>query len=235
MPSKSVRRSPAAAKKGSVRPKAQRSSLTAKAYEALKLRILTGHFSPGQYLNETDIAESLEIGRTPVHQALQRLQLDGLVKVVPRKGVIIQLDTIDQVKEVLEARSAIEPLLVKQAASYVTNEDIADLENIVSRNTRTPSIDFYVEKDRAFHAKLISLARNNILGDFVRTLHERSLRYSLIQMWQSVGASERADEDHLAILEALRNRDGNAAMKAMRQHLDSVRGRLYLPMARAIA
>ncbi len=235
MPSRNVRRSAAAARKGSVRPKAQRSSLTAEAYEALKHRILTGDFSPGQYLNETDIAETLEIGRTPVHQALQRLHLEGLVKVVPRKGVIIQLDTLDQVKEVLEARSAIEPQLVRQAAAHVTEQDLAELESIISRSIRTPTIDFYVEKDRAFHAKLISLSQNRILGDFVRTLHERSLRYSLIQMWQTAGASARADEDHLAILAALRNRDGNAAMKAMRQHLESLSGRLYMPMARKSA
>lgn len=212
-------------------PRDKRASLTSKAYEALKQKILVGFFAPGQYLNEADIASALEIGRTPVHQSLQRLQLEGLVKIVPRKGVIIQSDSIPQIMEVLNARMVIEPLLVQEAALRIEPSELEELESIVDRRTRDPSIDFFVEKDRAFHAKLISISRNRVLGDFARTLHERSIRYTLIQMWQTSGASVRADHDHRAIITALKRKDGKAANQAMRKHLEQLKARLYLPTA----
>src|SRR5260221_14777990 len=83
-------------------------SLTDQAYEAMKEKVITLYFLPGQYLNEGAICKLLDLGRTPVPQALQRLQLEGLTAVVPRKGVIIQPDSISQILEFLDARLVVE-------------------------------------------------------------------------------------------------------------------------------
>src|ERR1700704_986824 len=87
---------------------AKSSSLTQRAYEAIKEKVITLYFLPGQYLNEAAICDLLNMGRTPVHQALQRLQQEGLIDVVPRKGVIIQPDSISQIIEFLDARLTVE-------------------------------------------------------------------------------------------------------------------------------
>jgi DNA-binding GntR family transcriptional regulator len=212
--------------------KVKKIPLTHEAYESLKRNILIGVFSPGQYLNETIIADRLKIGRTPVHQALQRLQLEGLVKVVPRKGIIIQHDSVRQIIEILNARIMIEPILVQQAAQNATAEDITELEETLVRSKRNGSVDALIDQDRAFHAKLIRLAGSKILSDFVKTLHERSVRYLMLQMWHTSEASTRADDDHRAIVAALRKNDGAAAARSMRRHLDGIKARLkYLEVA----
>src|ERR1700679_872511 len=82
-------------------------SLTDQAYEAIKEKVITLYFLPGQYLNEAAICDLLDLGRTPFHQALQRLQLEGLIDVVPRKGVIIQPDSVSQILEFLDARMVV--------------------------------------------------------------------------------------------------------------------------------
>jgi GntR family transcriptional regulator, rspAB operon transcriptional repressor len=200
--------------------------LTDAAYAALKRHILTGVFAPGQYLNENEIADRLKIGRTPVHQALQRLHLEGLVKIVPRKGIIIQHDSVGKILEILNARILIEPVLVQQAVTNATKDDIIDLERTLLRTKRNPSIDFFIDKDRAFHARLVGLAGNKMLTDFVGMLHERSIRYLMLQMWHTSEASQRADEDHKAIVIAMKKKDASAAGRAMRRHLDGIKDRL---------
>src|SRR5262249_38673085 len=140
--------------------------------------------------------------------------------------VIIQSDSVRQIIEILNARLIIEPALVEQAAAKITKKEIDELQKTLEQPSRNDSIDFFVDKDRAFHAKLINLSGNKILCDFVQTLHERSLRYSLLQMWHAAGAPTLADKDHQAILKALRKGDGAGAAKCMRQHLSNLVERL---------
>src|ERR1700741_437631 len=91
-------------------------SLVAKAYEEIKEKIITLYFLPGQYLNEAAISGLLQVGRTPVHQALQRLELEGLVEIMPRKGVVVLPDSISEIIKILESRAAVEAELAKAAA-----------------------------------------------------------------------------------------------------------------------
>jgi DNA-binding GntR family transcriptional regulator len=203
-------------------------SLTLAAYETLKEKIIVGFFLPGQYLNEAAISDQLGYGRTPVHQALQRLQVEGLVEVVPRKGVIIQPDSAGQIIEILDARIVVESELVRGAAKHATRDGLHDLERILLNEPRSSagaSIDLFIDKDRAFHAKIAAMSGNAVLGDFARTLHERSIRYWLLMMWQTLDtvATER---EHRAILQAIRKHNPAAASKAMRAHLLSLRSRL---------
>ena len=81
-------------------------SLVAKAYEDIKEKIITLYFLPGQYLNEAAISGLLQVGRTPVHQALQRLELEGLVEIMPRKGVVVLPDSISEIIKILEGKGA---------------------------------------------------------------------------------------------------------------------------------
>ena len=79
----------------------KKASLVGTAYEQIKESIITLHFLPGQYLNEGSICALLQVGRTPVHQALQRLELEGLVEIMPRKGVIVLPDSISEIIKIL--------------------------------------------------------------------------------------------------------------------------------------
>src|SRR5258708_4143535 len=117
------------AKKASTKGKPSAGSLSDQAYDAIKEKVITLYFLPGQYLNEAAICKLLDLGRTPVHQALQRLQVEGLIAVVPRKGVIIQPDSISQILEFLDARMVVEGDLARLAATHASALDVKELQS----------------------------------------------------------------------------------------------------------
>jgi len=206
-------------------------SLTDRAYAAIKEKILTLYFLPGQYLNESAICELLEMGRTPVHQALQRLQVDGLIDIIPRKGVIIQPDSISQIIDIIDARLVVEVEIARLAALRATPSDVQELNAILDHlqegHHGGGQIDAFVECDRAFHLKITHVSGNTVLGDFARLLHERSTRSWYLHLWQTLD-SNASNSQHRKIVKAFKANDGEMAAQAMREHLSSLRERLSL-------
>ena len=203
-------------------------SLVAKAYEDIKEKIITLYFLPGQYLNEAAISGLLQVGRTPVHQALQRLELEGLVEIMPRKGVVVLPDSISEIIKILESRAAVEAELAKAAADRVSVDDGKELLALANatRHTRNgPGIDDFIACDRAFHRKLAERAGNSVLSDFAQQLHERSIRYWYLHLWQTMDVPATTRQ-LAAIADAIAKHDGERAAAAMREHIDSLKGRL---------
>ena len=207
---------------------AKEGSLAEAAYLALKEKIVKLFFLPGQYLNEGALCELLGVGRTPVHQALQRLQHEGLVEVMPRKGVIVQPGSISEILKILDSRVTIEADLARNAASRATAEQAADLKKLarVKLNGGSRSqLDDFVETDRAFHSRFADLAGNPVMADIARQLHDRSIRYWYLHLWQTFDGRASGNE-HAAIAEAIARGDGEAAASAVRAHIESLRARL---------
>ena len=153
------------------RPAGKGNSLAAQAYEQIKERILTLHFLPGQYVNEGALCAMLGAGRTPVHQALQRLEIEGLVEIMPRKGVIVQPDSISEILKMLDSRATVEPELARNAAEQVTPGAAEELKALARRgygNGQPTDIDTFTAGDRIFHGKFAQMSGNRVLIDFAR-------------------------------------------------------------------
>jgi len=203
-------------------------SLVTKAFEELKEKIITLYFLPGQYLNEGALCALLGMGRTPVHQALHRLQLEGLVEIMPRKGVIVQPDSISEILKILDSRVTVEAELARNAAEHATPKEAEELKTLARAsygNGTASEIDAFINGDRAFHRKFAELAANPVLRDFARTLHERSIRYWYLHLWQTMD-NKATIRQHSAIATAIAKRNGDAAAKAVREHIESLRRRL---------
>jgi GntR family transcriptional regulator, rspAB operon transcriptional repressor len=203
-------------------------SLVAKAYEEIKEKIITLYFLPGQYLNEAAISSLLDVGRTPVHQALQRLELEGLVEIMPRKGVVVLPDSISEIIKILDSRAAVEAELAKAAAAQISAEDgkeLLALANATKHAKNGPGIDDFIACDRAFHRKLAERSGNSVLSDFAQQLHERSIRYWYLHLWQTMDV-QATTRQHAAIADAIARHDGERAAAAMREHIESLKGRL---------
>jgi len=210
------------------KPASKGGSLAALAYEQIKEKILTLHFLPGQYLNEGALCAMLQAGRTPVHQALQRLELEGLVEIMPRKGVIVQPDSISEILKILDSRATVEAELARNAAERATPEDAEELKALAREgygNGKPTDIDTFTVGDRSFHEKFAEMAGNPVLSDFARTLHERSIRYWYLHLWQTMD-TKATIRQHTAIAEMIAKRDGDGAAKAVRDHIESLRERL---------
>ena len=203
-------------------------SLAEKAYLQLKDRILSLQLRPGMFLNELTLSEMLGIGRMPVHQAVQRLRVEGLVEVIPRKGLVIRPDSLKDMLSLLEARLAMEPNISALAAERASKPQIVALKKIVMDSKRivnqTERMSF-MSLDRAFHALIGDAAGNKILADAQRPLHERSELIWQLRVMREDGLVVNQRE-HMNIFTAIAERDAHGARKAMEDHLHSLHNRI---------
>jgi GntR family transcriptional regulator, rspAB operon transcriptional repressor len=203
---------------------AARVSLRDQAYEAIKDRIITCAFSPGEAINEIGVAELLGLGRTPVHQALERLRLEGMVEVIPRKGVIVKPLVLRDVMEMIEVRLVNECYCARMAAVRASDQDLRELSLILKRARRAIAAHdstLLMSLDREFHMALARAARNEDLSDILAKFHARSLRFWFISFTTEHHLSFQ--RQHEAILGAVEDRDEAAADEAMRAHIEAFR------------
>lgn len=202
--------------------------LAEQAYAAIKQKILALELRPGQFLNEQRLCQSLGLGRTPVHQAVHRLMLEGLLEVIPRKGLIIRPDSLNEVLGLLEARWAVEPNIASLAAQRAAPEQIKDLQRLLADSAKITDQRYrprFMVIDRAFHATIAAAAKNAALSDVMRPLHERSIRIWHLQVWQPDDL-KITQAEHERIMLAVIKGNGPAAVKAMQDHLSSLRARI---------
>lgn len=203
-------------------------SLAQQAYDRIKLSILSLELRPGLFLNEAKLCELTGLGRMPVHQAIHRLQADGLVEVIPRKGLLIRADSLQDILMLLEARLAIEPNIVALAAERILPEQISELQRLLKQSAslvnQSQRKSFSVI-DRAFHGVVAEAAGNKILAETLRPLHERSDLIWHLRIMPGDGLRVTQLE-HEAVLQAIVDHEPQAAWRAMHAHLDSLYKRI---------
>jgi len=209
-------------------PKIPALSLSEQAYQELKTRILTLQLRPGAFLNENALSELLGIGRMPVHQAVQRLNSEGLVEVIPRKGLVIRPDSLKDMLALIEARLAMEPNTTALAAERATKEQVSALKQLVMESKKIVSQSerlSFMKLDRAFHGLIAESAGNKILADAQRPLHERSELIWHLRIMKEDGLVVNQRE-HMNVFSAIAEHDAKAARKAMEDHLLSLHNRI---------
>jgi DNA-binding GntR family transcriptional regulator len=202
-----------------------RQSLRDVAYEEIKFSIITCAFKPGEYLNESRVSTILGLGRTPVHQAIDRLMLEGMVEVIPRKGIIVKPVSLDDVMQIIESRIIVEPQGVRLAAERADETDIGVLGDILARAQQwigVRNVEQMMLLDREFHLALARAARNDVFAEILRKLHERSLRFWFISL-ADADRHNVVQQEHQAILQGIRDRNPDVAEMAMRRHIESFR------------
>ena len=196
-------------------------SLLDQAYNEIKLRIITCGYRPGEVLSEAAISDELKIGRTPIHQAIHRLMMDGLITIMPRKGVMVAPAGVDEVMEIIDVRLVTECYCARLAADRADNSELQHLQKIVDASekvTNQRDVEKMMLFDREFHDTLARAARNTVLADVLRSLHERSLRFWFISL-RDPDHHRNVLAQHRAIVAALQSRQPDAAENAMREHI----------------
>lgn len=196
-------------------------SLREEAYALLKQRIIMCAFRPGEALSEAQVAASLGLGRTPVRQAFDRLMRDGLVEVLPRKGIIVRPISEDEVRDMVDVRLLNEGFCARLAAERGDPSMLAALAENVRRGGEAAAegdIAALMALDRDFHTTISAGARNLVLGEILKNLHERAQRVWFVSL-RDAGHHRRVVEEHAAIVAALSARDPDAAEQATRAHI----------------
>lgn len=203
-------------------------TLSQEAYQRIKTQILSAHYEPGQFLQESLICKEIGIGRTPVHQALHQLMQEGLLEVIPRKGILIKSDSLTEILAALEVRLLLEPHCAAMAAQRMSHVDHAKLKLLLDKTLELAgkgSKAALMELDREFHTILTSSAGNPIIADFLAPIHERMTRIWFQPHWLPHDF-DMTGHEHEAVYKALIRRDADGASNSMRVHIQSLRDRL---------
>jgi DNA-binding GntR family transcriptional regulator len=201
------------------------SSLQHSAYREIKRRIVTAVYRPGEQINTSRICAQLQIGRTPVHLAIHRLETEGLIEIIPRRGTVVRPIDRAQMMELIEARHMVEPEVAALAAARASDREFAAMRGILDRFPgifETGDSEQFMEADLDFHHTMAIAARNQPLMDFLAGMHEQCMRLYFISV-SNKAHDQRIIKEHEEIFGALVRRDSDAARAALREHIESLR------------
>lgn len=189
------------------------------AYATLRGEIMEGQLPPGQRLREQELSERLQVSRTPVREALSRLQADGLLVMQPRSGLAVaELDDAGVI-ELYETREALEATAAQLAARYANPRDIAAMRSILAAEELAPEDPVQLQRhNRAFHATLLAASHNRFLLKSLQVLHDALALLGPTTLART-GRREQAQAEHRRILEAIEKRDSATAEAEMRAHV----------------
>lgn len=198
-----------------------RRSQTRRAYDELKRRILDNELPPGTQALEQQTAEWLGMSRTPVREALIRLAQEGMIEVRPRHGMRVLPIAIADLREIYDLLAGLEATAVDILARRGLNAvEAAELDGLLKGMNDALALDdlaAWAEGDARFHRRLIEMSGNQRLIMMVETIREQSHRARMVTLKLRPKPSVSNDE-HGAVVAALRRRDGDTAVKLIRGH-----------------
>lgn len=188
-------------------------------YQAILTAIREGIYRPGTALREEEVAARLGVSRTPVREALGRLQEKGLLEAAPGRGVAVAVLSMPQIFELYAIREALEGIVARYAAHHATEAEIANLERI-NREFSEAAGDARkaARLNREFHARLYEAARNRYLRQVVEDLQE-NIALLPDTTFTVEGRTATAAREHNAIIMAMRKRDGEGASALAAEHI----------------
>ncbi len=192
-------------------------------FEHLREAILTGKLEPGQRLMEVQLAEQLGVSRTPVREAIRKLELEALVVMIPRKGAYVADVSLKDIIEVLEIRAALEGLAASLAAERMSDDDLERLEVIsyeFNASLESDNVEDMVEKDVAFHDLIFQSTNNQKLVQINNSLREQVYRFRVTYL-SDVDTSKKLVQEHEQIIDALLKRDSKLAMEHAMDHIEN--------------
>lgn len=193
-------------------------SLSDQAYRRLRDKIVRLEFAPGDVLREDSLREDLGIGRTPIREALQRLEREHFVTVVPRQGIFVTGIGIDELAMLFETRMVLEPYAARLAALRGGDLQWSAMEDALARTAAAADGNELLAIDRRCHELMWQAAGNRFLLDTLDMLYAQSDRL-WHQYLADVADPEHAVDEHVAILEALRSGDADRAAELVDEHV----------------
>ncbi len=190
-------------------------------FQTLRNAIITGELQPGERLMETQLAERLGVSRTPIREAIRKLELEGLVIMVPRKGAQVAQFTEKDIQDVLEVRAALESLAAKLACNRMDDRSFLKLQLAIAEYSyaaKNKDLEAMIEKDVEFHDIICNATQNDKLIQIFTNLKEQVNRYRITYL-KNVEESETVEAEHLAILEALKNKNEEVAGNLASKHI----------------
>lgn len=192
-------------------------------FNTLRQAILTGELKPGERLMEIHLANKLGVSRTPIREAIRKLELEGLVTMIPRRGAEVAQITEKSMNDVLEVRRALDALCVELACERITQEDTERLRlacEAFETAVRTGDIKKIARADVELHDIIVQATGNQRLVQLINNLSEQMYRYRFEYIKDS-SQHQRLIDEHRMIYESIVKKDKEAASQAAHVHIDN--------------
>ena len=190
-------------------------------YEELKRQIMVGEIAPGTRMMEVELAEEMGVSRTPVREAIRKLEKEGLVTIEPRRGAYASDISAKDMVDILEVRQDLEGMAAGIAAQKITDEGRIELENIARKYKESvdkEDIEEIIKNDEAFHKYIVGLSGNKTLIKMVSQVQELALRFRYIY-YEDFSRFKNQPSEHQAIVDAIAGGDVAGARKYAEEHL----------------
>ena len=195
--------------------------LTKEAYDLIKSKIITGELKQGEVFSISAMSKKLNISRTPLTYACQKLEYDHFLKIAPKQGVIINTITISDAREIYELRAAIESYSAKKSFSFIKPEDIKELEDIyqlqIEAVDQNDNYRFMLE-DIRFHKKILNSYDNSHFYSLLENLYDRAFILGLESTKSNTRLRESLKE-HREIIDSLEKSDKNTFIEKLEENI----------------
>jgi DNA-binding GntR family transcriptional regulator len=201
-------------------------SLADRAYVRLREEIITAALAPGTLLREEELTGRLQLGRTPVREAIQRLRREGYVTILPRRGTLVSEISITDLAAIYEVRTRVESWGARLAAERAGAADRREAEELIGELEAVAADDYeaLLRTDRRIHRFAYRCAKNPFLAETLDHYHNLSLRILHVAMRRYPALTPRLDDvvhDQRALLEAIIRGDGDAAERVAAAHIST--------------
>ena len=194
-------------------------------YEELKMQILKGSIIPGTRMMEVELAEEMGVSRTPIREAIRKLEKEGLVTIEPRRGAYASMISTEDMVEILEVRQDLEGLAAYFAADRMTKsqmEELKQVSNSYNEAVKEGNMEAMIKHDTRFHHIIVESCRNKILVQMIEQLQELVLRFRYIY-YDNFRRAENMPEEHEAIVAAIAEGDADKARAAADIHIERLK------------
>ncbi|HIX90460.1 MAG TPA: GntR family transcriptional regulator [Candidatus Agathobaculum pullicola] len=198
---------------------AKTSSMQSQAYEFIKRKITMCEYPPNQLLSEAVLQAELGFSRTPVREAIGRLEQEGLLKVFPKRGIVVSGFTISDISMIFEVRRLVEPYTLRNYGNRLDMDKIAEFSQIFHKHANAEEFTGFYELDDEFHSALVSVLPNEYLRDLYSRIQTQIIRLRVMSGQLIESRLQRTMAEHAEIADACLSHNWDRAALAMVQHL----------------
>lgn len=190
-------------------------------FNTIREAIIVGELKPGERLMEVQLAEKMGVSRTPVREAIRKLELEGLVEMIPRKGAHVAEVSVKDIMDVLEVRASLDGLATALAAERITEDEIKELNHVCTQfanYVEKENLQGSIKKDVEFHDIIYRSSRNDKLMQIANNLREQVQRFRVIYI-KGYNTPKNIVAEHMDIIKAITEKDAEKARNFANEHI----------------
>jgi DNA-binding GntR family transcriptional regulator len=201
-----------------------------RAYTFVKQQIISGAYAGGTLISEGEVAAVVEVSRTPIREAFLRLEVEGLLRLYPKRGALVVPVSSSEIRDVLDARLAVEQHAARRVIEAGHHHELAgELRAVLARHSdpgAQPDARRFTDVDQQFHCTLVNAAGNTLLTGFYQTLRDRQLRMGIAALLRDPGRYDAILAEHASLADLMDSGQVAAVASSLASHIAATRAAL---------